>query len=92
MLGSSIWFSVFMVPVCHTLSNAISTSMNMAGEKFFIFLACVVVCVSCNILSLVNLSALKPACSSFILLFCSAQFVNLLLIIDSNIFHDILCK
>ena len=43
MLGSSIWFSVCMGPVCHTLSNAISMSMNMAAEKFFIFLACMVV-------------------------------------------------
>ena len=49
-----------------------------------------VVCVSWNILSWVDLLALKPACFSFILLFCSAQFVNLFLIIDSNIFDMLL--
>ena len=64
MLGSSIWFSVCMGPVCHTLSNAISMSMNMAAEKFFIFLACMVVCVSCNILSWIDFS--PEACLFFV--------------------------
>ena len=68
---------VWMRPACHTLSNAFSTSMNMAAEKFFIFLACMTVWMSSKILSCIDLFFRKPACSSFILLLVSAQFVSL---------------
>ena len=84
-MGTPRLISVRMRPSCHTLSNAFSTSINMAAEKCFIFLTCMAVCVSWKILPRVDLCAGKPACSSLSLLLLSAHLVNFIFIILSNI-------
>ena len=84
-MGIPRLMSVRMRPSCHTLSNAFSTSINMAAEKCFIFLACMAVCVNWKVLSWVDFCARKPACSSFNLLLLSAHLVHFIFIIFSNI-------
>ena len=84
IVGKLYFISVYISPLCHSLSNAFSTSMNSAAQWCLRFLAWYAICVSWKILSCVLLFALKPACSGFIILFCSMYREYLLLIIFSS--------
>ena len=54
-VGRPCAVSVWMSPVCQTLSKAFSMSMNTAPVNFFMFLVCCAVSVNWNILSCVFL-------------------------------------
>ena len=79
-----------MSPLFHTLSNAFSTSINMAAEWCLIFLALRVDWVSWKILSLVDLCLRKPDCCLLRMLLLVAQFVSLSVIIFSKILLSVL--
>ena len=71
MTGMLCYCRVWSRPLCQTLSNVFSTSMNTDAQACFLFFACMAICVNWKSLSWVLLFFLKPACSLLMMSFSS---------------------